>query len=350
MTISRNNNFDLIRLLAAFQVLIWHGAEHFKIFKNIFGLLVILYQFPGVPIFFTISGFLISYSLERNNFDMKTYFKNRSLRIFPALWLCTIITAILLLLFGKLTVLIDFITWFLAQITFFQFYASPSLKTWGVGHPNGSLWSIAIELQFYVVLPFILYAVSKVKKLWITNLLLFIVFVISVIIKDFHLNNPWLLQHEMYAKLLGNTVFVFLHFFVTGIAIYKNFAWIERFVRGKALIWLIIYTVYALIAHGWFKLYNYPYDITLAGMIANTTLSLLTISFAFSYTDLSKKLLHENDISYGIYIYHMPIINSMISLGFGGNVLSLVILVILTSIFAFLSWKFVEQRVLRLKM
>jgi peptidoglycan/LPS O-acetylase OafA/YrhL len=350
MTISRNNNFDLIRLLAAFQVLIWHGAEHLKVFDDFYGLLVVLYQFPGVPIFFTISGFLISYSLERNNFDLKKYFKNRSLRIFPALWLCTFLTAILLLCFGKLTVFKDFVTWFLAQITFFQFYASPSLKTWGVGHPNGSLWSIAIELQFYLILPVILYAVSKTKKLWHINIILLVFFVISVFIKDFHLNNPWMIQHEMYDKLLGNTVLVFLHFFITGIAIYKNFAWIEPLVRGKALIWLIIYVAYTLIAHGSFKLYNYPYDISIAGIIANTILSLLTISFAFSYTDLSKKLLHENDISYGIYIYHMPIINAMISLGFVGNVWYLAILAIFTSVFAYLSWKFIEQRVLRLKM
>ncbi|WP_394990812.1 acyltransferase family protein [Emticicia sp.] len=350
MNISRNNNFDLIRLIAAFQVLLWHGAEHLGVFKGLYGFFVLLYQFPGVPIFFTISGFLISYSLERNNFDLKKYFKNRSLRIFPALWLCTIVTAILLFSFGELTVLKDFITWFLAQITFFQFYASPSLKTWGVGHPNGSLWSVAIELQFYLILPVILYFIAKIQKLWLINIALFGLFVISIFIKDIHLNNPWMLKHELYDKLLGNTVLVYLYFFLTGIAIYKNFYWIEKFLKGKALIWFVIYVVYALVVHGWLELYNYPYDISIAGIIANTILSLLTISFAFSYTDLSKKLLHENDISYGIYVYHMPIINAMLSLGFVGNVWYLVILVILTTIFAFLSWKFIEQRALKLKM
>ena len=273
MTISRNNNFDLIRLIAAFQVLLWHGAEHLKVFKGLYGFFVLLYQFPGVPIFFTISGFLISYSLERNNFDLKKYFKNRALRIFPALWVCTIFTAILLFSFGKIYILKDFFTWFFAQITFFQFYASPSLKNWGVGHPNGSLWSIAIELQFYLVLPIILYLIAKTKKLWLINTLLLVFFAISVFIKDFHLTNPWLLQHQIYAKLLGNTVFIYLHFFLTGIAIYKNFDWIERFLRGKALIWFVFYVIYALIVHGWLKGYNYPYDITFSGIIANTILS-----------------------------------------------------------------------------
>jgi peptidoglycan/LPS O-acetylase OafA/YrhL len=85
------------------------------------------------------------------------------------------------------------------------------------------------------------------------------------------------------------------------------------------------------------------------GILANSILSLLTISFAFSFTDLSKKLLHENDISYGIYIYHMPILNTMLSLGYMGSIWNLLFLAILTSILAFLSWKLIEQRILRLK-
>lgn len=350
MNISRNNNFDLIRLIAAFQVLVWHGANHLNVFDELYYLLVILFQFPGVPIFFTISGFLISYSLERNNFNLKKYFKNRSLRIFPALWLCTIFTAVLLFAFGKITVLQDFITWFLAQITFFQFYASPTLKNWGVGHPNGSLWSIAVELQFYLILPIILYFIGKTKKLWVTNASLLGIFILSILIKYLLLESQWVLQHQVYGKLLGTTVFVYLHFFLTGIAIYKNFDWLEKYVREKALIWLIAYVVYVLVIRMWLGLYNNPYDISIAGIVSNTILSLLTISFAFSYTSLSKKLLHENDISYGIYIYHMPIINSMLSFGFVGNIGYLILLIVLTSILSFLSWKFVEQRVLRLKM
>ena len=59
MKISRENNFDLIRLLAAFQVLIWHGSVHFELSETLYDILVVIYHFPGVPIFFTISGFFI---------------------------------------------------------------------------------------------------------------------------------------------------------------------------------------------------------------------------------------------------------------------------------------------------
>ena len=349
MNISRNNNFDLIRLLAAFQVLIWHGAVHLKVFDTIYGFLSVLFHFPGVPVFFTISGFLISYSLERNNFDLKKYFKNRALRIYPALWVCTIITALMLLFFGKVTNIKDFIVWFLAQITFFQFYVSTSLKAWGTGHPNGSLWSIAVELQFYLLLPVVLYFINLSKKLSFTNLLLIGIFLLSILVKYLIQTNQWLIEHQVYFKLLGNTVFYYLHFFLVGIAIYKNFGWIERYIREKVLIWLIINAAYVLIFQVWLKYYLNPYDISIWGIVANLLLSILTISFAFSFTSLSKRLLHENDISYGIYIYHIPIINAMISFDIIGSIWDLIIMALVSTIIAFVSWQFIEKKALKFK-
>lgn len=350
MTISRKNNFDLIRLIAALQVLIWHGATHFNVTEKIYNFLVVLYHFPGVPIFFTISGFLISYSLERNNFNLRQYFKNRSLRIYPALWICTIVTAILLASFGKVTSFKDFIYWFLAQITFFQFYASETLKQWGTSHPNGSLWSIAVELQFYFVLPLILYIVNLSNNKLYINLIVLVLFLLSILVKYLISTNPTILQNELYVKLLNNTVLMYLHFFLTGIAIYKNFDWLFPFLKDKVFIWLFIYMVYVLIVKFWLKLYDTNYEIGFWGVVANTILSLLTLSFAFSFTDLSHRLLRENDISYGIYIYHMPIVNTMISLGYKGSIWNLCILTVITSILAFISWKLIEQRILKMKM
>ncbi|WP_259016461.1 acyltransferase family protein [Emticicia fluvialis] len=349
MTINRTNNFDLLRLIAAFQVLIWHGAVQFKVFDNMWGFLSLLFHIPGVPIFFTISGFLISHSLERNQFNLKKYFKNRALRIYPALWVCTAITALLLIYFVKPIILKDLLLWLAAQVSFLQFYASPSLKTWGAGHPNGSLWSVAVELQFYLVLPVLLYVINLPRKLWQTNLLLAAIFVVSVILKLVINTNSWVLAHEQVHKLFGNTVLYYLHFFLTGIAIYKNFTWIEKLVKNKVLIWLIIYAAYVLIACNWLKLYVNPYDVSVWGIIANTLLSMLSLSFAFSYIHLSKRLLHENDLSYGIYIYHLPVINVMLSLGFTGSIWNLIAMSAIVCLISYFSWIWVEKPALKAK-
>ena len=77
---SRRNNFDLIRLFASLQVVCVHLIEHFNV-GSLNWLIQILAIFPGVPIFFFVSGFLISASWERNPVFQR-FVKNRILRTF----------------------------------------------------------------------------------------------------------------------------------------------------------------------------------------------------------------------------------------------------------------------------
>ena len=56
------NNFDLLRLFAAFQVATHHTLSHLNISYDESGMLALLDAIPGVPIFFFISGYLISKS------------------------------------------------------------------------------------------------------------------------------------------------------------------------------------------------------------------------------------------------------------------------------------------------
>jgi len=55
----KTNNFDLVRLLAALQVILVHGygVEYLPWLNSAIAM------FPGVPMFFVISGFLVSASL-----------------------------------------------------------------------------------------------------------------------------------------------------------------------------------------------------------------------------------------------------------------------------------------------
>ena len=76
--ISRTNNFDLIRLFAAFQVLIFHSTTHLELTNEVN--FYILDLFPGVLMFFVMSGFLIMSSLDRNP-DLKNYTTNRKIKI-----------------------------------------------------------------------------------------------------------------------------------------------------------------------------------------------------------------------------------------------------------------------------
>ncbi len=74
----RSNNFDFIRLLAAMQVAVSHANGHLESELSI----PLLSYFPGVPIFFLVSGFLISLSYERSG-SISVYALNRVLTCTP---------------------------------------------------------------------------------------------------------------------------------------------------------------------------------------------------------------------------------------------------------------------------
>ena len=83
----KTNNFDLIRLAAALQVALTHALGDMGSGERLWLLRLFTELFPGVPIFFFISGFLISKSFEKNPV-LREYALNRCLRIYPALVVC----------------------------------------------------------------------------------------------------------------------------------------------------------------------------------------------------------------------------------------------------------------------
>ena len=72
----KTNNFDLIRLAAALQVALMHALAGLGVATAAWPLRAIADWFPGVPIFFFISGFLISKSFEKNSV-VREYALNR---------------------------------------------------------------------------------------------------------------------------------------------------------------------------------------------------------------------------------------------------------------------------------
>lgn len=105
----------------------------------------------GVPIFFAISGFLlfrpyvVAWFEETDPPLTLPYLRNRALRIVPALWVAVLLAALLVPADGP-------VTWvsYLQHATFTQIYFNgPSVE--GLTQ----LWSLATEVAFYLVLPFL---------------------------------------------------------------------------------------------------------------------------------------------------------------------------------------------------
>lgn len=90
-----NNGFDLIRYWAAISVMLGHFAWRAQAFTNtpikaMDTMVSIMHFFPGVVLLFAISGFLVTASLERSK-SKKEYMLKRVVRLYPELWVCTIV-------------------------------------------------------------------------------------------------------------------------------------------------------------------------------------------------------------------------------------------------------------------
>jgi len=341
--IFKENNLDIIRLLAALQVAILHSAE-FMMDETGGYFFHFLRLFPGVPIFFFISGFLISKSFE-NAPNTWQYAKNRILRIYPALVVCVFINLIMVWSTGYFNIvqigISDVTMLFLAKASFLQFYNPEFMRNFGDGVLNGSLWTICVELQFYLVIPILYWIFSYRKKM--NNIAL------AVLILIFLMANRLLYIWEdgnsnlVIWKLYRVSFFPWVFMFLAGIFFQSNFK--KFFALMHKVPAFIVFLLYLLIHAIWT-------DIELGNRIGPIQFFLLIVvifRFAYFLPNLGKKFFKGNDISYGIYIWHMPIVNQLIYLQYHGDQFNVFISVFLSVMLAAFSWIFIERPALSLK-
>ena len=343
----RPNNFDLIRLLAAFQVVMLHAKGHLKIdntLLNISG--EVLSYFPGVPIFFFLSGFLVSKSVERCK-SIRSYAVSRSLRILPGLWCCFIFSVIVVFALSPSLIINAepkrLAAWIFAQTTIFQFFNPEFLRTFGCGTLNGSLWTIPVEIQFYICTPIVYYLFIASKKRSFRNSLILLTFFIAIS-QVINLGSGRF-DNAIWFKLILCSMLPYYWIFVLGLIAQRNFKSIEPLIRGKLVHWLVIYICVIFLCrilelpvkgHGTFPI--------VTGCLAGVTLAL-----AYTWPKLSDNLLRHNDISYGIYVYHMVIVNAFIEMKLTHNPVYLLFVLLLTFICATASWLWIEKPCIQLK-
>ena len=343
----RVNNFDLIRLLAALQVAFVHAFVHVRapgFFTHMAD--VGLRLFPGVPIFFVVSGFLISKSYEHSD-SLRDYFRKRCLRIYPGLWACLIVTVGVMLVAGVGVIgtisTRDWLLWWAAQMTILQTY-NPGFQ-WppGTGVPNSSLWTIPVELEFYVLLPLI-YGLFRLDKR-AGNIPLLVVLAASVALHGafFYTDHP--IPDSAESRRLLFTVAPYLWMFLVGVLMQRNWSTLRPALAGRAHWWLLGYLLLCVVA------------LRLGiGVGSNTITPLflcplagLVISAATSAPGCADRILRHQDISYGTYLYHVLVINLMVSFGFVGSVFAVVSAIAIALLLATASWVLVEKPFLRRK-
>lgn len=331
------NNFNLVRLFACFQVLILHSRSFYNLDENTI-CSKILWLFPGVIIFFCISGFLIAKSFEFST--PQGFISKRISRIYPALIANITITSILLYYFGLLKFNLDLIKYLTAQLSIFQFYVPENIKHFGIGHPNGALWTISIELQFYLLFFIIAILTNwKTKSLAFKNSIILFLIVSSCTVN--YLTNNYLIYESMTYKLLFNSIPYHFTFFGIGILLWINFKTISNLFINKLRYWFsaILLSIILIIIND-IKISRYQFDSL--SYLYLLLLLFFMFSFVFSNNRLSFKLLKNIDISYGTYIYHCLIINLFLQLKFEASFLPLIYVISIAC--GIISWYTIERK------
>ncbi len=325
------DNFSLLRLLAAALVIFGHS---WSLAKNPTGATDWIGQqtlvFSGqvaLNIFFWVSGFLITMSYVRRPQFMPFIFA-RLLRIFPALIVCVVLTALVIGSVYTTLPLSEYLqradVWsyihrciFLNNMQWFL----PGVFA-GNNHPgvvNGSLWTLYGELQMYmfvVLLGSFGLLTNTTRFGWALASLIFIALFVPAI----ELVQP--------ADILGLCAF-----FAFGAFCYMHRAAIP--VSGYIVIVLAFLTLCLRGQSGYFLMFS-----------ALTAYAALWFSYGPRLPSLEK----YGDYSYGLYLYGFPVQQVVAFLRPEWAPLQLLLLSLpLTLVLAIASWHLVEKPMLRFK-
>jgi peptidoglycan/LPS O-acetylase OafA/YrhL len=343
------NNFDLIRLAAALQVAYMHGAWHFGTLESDRPLSSLAYLFPGVPVFFFISGFLISQSFERNP-SLGDYARNRVLRIYPALIVCFVLSLAATWMCGFFAGQEiphgQFLVWVLAQLTVGQFYNPPFINRPPIWSLNGSAWTITVELQFYLLVPLLYSCLGLLRMARLrSNLILGALILCFLVLTQLWPGTDPGFGGELGPQIPAALFVPWFYMFLVGVLFQRNAALLKSLLAGRFPYIFVAYCVLAVYAarHWQWSLKDTPNPVLFAG------LALVTFSAAFSAPTLSQRLLRRNDISYGLYVYNAPVINVLLLSGVLGGHWAAGVALAVSLALGYASWILIEKPALARK-
>jgi peptidoglycan/LPS O-acetylase OafA/YrhL len=343
---------DSLRAIAVLLVIMWHWLPHGVINGVLNGAF-------GVNIFFVLSGFLITGILLANRDKaeklknpklvvFKNFYIRRILRIFPVYYLLLLLLLIFHHYFRARLGRGEFISSLFYTSNFYFF----KHKVWGTH--TGHFWSLAVEEQFYLFWPFIILFINK--KYLIHAICIFIS--IGVITQCF--------INDQFGYMPTYTCF-------------------DSFGLGALLAWMIKYkpqllnTTYKIVSaiavccaltiisqivfNWWLHLpLRTMHSVIALWMITYVVLQKGEKKISFSSFLNNRVFFFIGKISYGIYLYHIPIqrfgfvlsrfIKKTFPSGFMNDYTGQIVLVTnfcLLIFVSWLSWILVERPILSLK-
>lgn len=324
-------DIDGLRAVAIVMVVCYHAGFGFSA------------GFIGVDIFFVISGYLITGLIlkqqQSGTFDLKDFWLRRIRRIVPASMMMTIAT---LILGGLFFVPNDYES--LAKSSLYHQMMSGNFFFWmnsGYFDPAVELqpllhtWSLAVEEQFYLFYPFLLWGLAAASPKT-QGRVMWALFLSSLLVSEYLVRNDsvsafYLLPSRAWEMILGGLLW--------SLPDLKANRTVREFLAGGSLL--------VLVGCSWFL----PHDAPFPGLTAMfpCLATALLISANTRHFTVSGQLLGSKVpvfiglISYSWYLWHWPFI-VLLKYIYGTTVSNgLMGLVVLASLLmAVVSWRFVE--------
>ena len=237
------------------------------------------------------------------------------------MWFGILVEIVVIIIFYGIPNVKHFILFIFSQSTILQFWTPDSLRGYGCGTPNGALWTICVLIQFYIVVWFIR-KILHGKKYVVWGVAFLISVVLGMVTEILSGYMP-----DIILKLYNQTVLNYFYLFLAG-------AFLAEF-RDKIM---------TLITKYWYLLtaiailfYTTGIDIPYTNyrIVKGILCVYGLIGFAYTFPKLNIKM----DISYGLYIYHMTVVNILIMLRMTEKIEYMLLAIVISAALAFISTK-----------
>ncbi len=302
------NNFNLLRLLFAASVAVYHIcllgglAPQLTEAGGAFSLAAEI----GVHGFFVLSGYLVYASCERSR-STWDYAVKRVRRLYPAYFVVILASVAGALIFSAEAranqyEVLDYLGWNLLFLNFVHPDLPGVFSGSSIQAVNGALWTLKIEVMFYMALPFLVWGFKLAgKHRWLLAGAIYVASELWRLILTGQAANqsalsPWF--DTLAYQLPGQ-----MRFFICGIALY----WLRR--ERNLLLWSAPFAM-AVLA---FSLAAPDQE-----LLRPVSLAVVVVWFGLVVPRFIN-VTRYGDLSYGLYIVHFPIAQALASVGGSQN-------------------------------
>jgi len=352
--------FDFLRIVLAISIVAFHCWQNLGYRDLAIRTPLWFAEDAFVPMFFALSGFLVTGSAMR--LSLKNFLINRALRILPALTVDVLVCALVIgpmmtkVPLGQYYSGSEFFKYFL-NVTGWIHYTLPGVfKDCITDKVNGALWTVPFEMFCYFLMSLL------ILSRWVRYPLGVVAFIGVILVARFTLSH--------FGSGVGGDAYSPIPF--SNLDASLSFAFNSTGTRPLIafLFGILFFQLRHIIPYSWPLFITctvacaataFGHDRTfVTHVLSNSYALLLPLVYMTCFLGVTKipapHFFHSGDYSYGIYLYHDPFLQVIISLLpaalwhslFGAPILFLLGLPVVL-IVAACSWHFVEKPILGLR-